>query len=273
MPHIRARNDSDVFVAQRIATLFTSGINAYVALTEADPGLAGPEFAEAGFAPGRWSPGDLCRIRSHGLYGNVEQELDRAVTLHRLGPGAEDLRSARDPHAPLTVPEGLDLGVLHDGILRDYRLVCAPVDLGAGAPDPVTGTAHTSAEPGAEGSNDGVIGPGRTDRGSGGPLQDRAGGVRRGAAGNPGPTGAGPVGAAGQEGAGPGRSPGPAPSCRTPAGQPAFGTTTARPATSPDSSFRYASRASSMPNRSTSGRICPARYMSTTSHRSSTVPQ
>lgn len=51
------------------------------------------------------------------------------------------------------------------------------------------------------------------------------------------------------------------------------GTTTARPDSSPASIFLYASSPFSSVNRSTSGLICPALYMSTTSWSSSIVPQ
>ncbi|MBQ1079647.1 penicillin acylase family protein [Nocardiopsis sp. B62] len=142
---------------RRIAELFTTGINAYVDLTEREPGLLGPEFAELGFAPCRWAPEDLARIRSHGLYANVEKELARALTLRDLGPEAEDLRAVREPSGPLRVPEGLDLDVLHPEVLDVYRLACAPLDLSGAAPP------RAPHEP--DGSNNWVIGAQRTATG------------------------------------------------------------------------------------------------------------
>jgi hypothetical protein len=55
--------------------------------------------------------------------------------------------------------------------------------------------------------------------------------------------------------------------------QAACGTTTARPEISPACSLRYASSPSSRLKRCTSGTICPATYIATTSCRSSMVPQ
>ncbi|GAB3062413.1 penicillin acylase family protein [Sediminivirga luteola] len=140
--------------AKRIATCFVAGINAWIAATEENPELLGPDFQAAGFTPGRWRPEDLCLIRSHGLYGNVEKELTRAITLHRWGAGAEDLRAVREPGPPAPVPEGLDLSVFHQAVLDDYRLACAPVTFGAGAGRPVGGRER---EP--DGSNNWVVGP------------------------------------------------------------------------------------------------------------------
>ncbi|MFE1166668.1 penicillin acylase family protein [Nocardiopsis sp. NPDC058789] len=142
---------------RRTAELFTSGINAYVALTEREPALLGPEFAELGFTPARWAPEDLARIRSHGLHANVEKELARALTLRDFGPGVEDLRAVREPEGPLRVPEGLDLDVLHPEVLDVYRLACAPLDLSGAAP------CTTPPEP--DGSNNWVIGAERTATG------------------------------------------------------------------------------------------------------------
>lgn len=142
---------------REVAELFTAGINAYVELTEREPGLLGPEFTALGFTPGRWSPGDLARIRSHGLYGNVEKELARAITLRDLGAEGEDLRAVREPEGPLHVPEGLDLSVFHTGVLDTYRLACSPVDL--------SGTEARPAPLEPDGSNNWVIGAERTATG------------------------------------------------------------------------------------------------------------
>ncbi|MEU3019197.1 penicillin acylase family protein [Nocardiopsis sp. NPDC007018] len=139
------------------AVSFTAGINAYVALTEREPGLLGPEFGALGYRPSRWRPEDLARVRSHGLYANVEKELARALTLRDLGPEAEDLRAVREPEGPLRVPEGLDLDVLHPGVLDVYRLACAPVDL--------SGSATVPVPPEPDGSNNWVIGGERTATG------------------------------------------------------------------------------------------------------------
>ncbi|HEX6933482.1 MAG TPA: penicillin acylase family protein [Streptosporangiaceae bacterium] len=112
-----------------IATAFTSGINAYVALTRDDPSRLPLEFRELGYEPAFWAPSDVARIRSHGLFHNVAHEVARALTLRDFGPAAGELWRRRDPGGELTVPEGLDLSVIPDDVLRDYTLAVAPAQL------------------------------------------------------------------------------------------------------------------------------------------------
>lgn len=113
-----------------IATAFTAGINAYVAMARQDPSLLPLEFGELGYEPADWAPSDVVRIRSHGLFHNVTEEVARALTLRDFGPGAEDLRRLREPRGELAVPEGLDLRVIPDDVLRDYLLAFRPAQAG-----------------------------------------------------------------------------------------------------------------------------------------------
>jgi penicillin amidase len=53
--------------AKRIAEAFTDGINAFIDMTGEDPSLLPPEFALLDYAPARWKPADVVRIRSHGI--------------------------------------------------------------------------------------------------------------------------------------------------------------------------------------------------------------
>ena len=64
--------------AKPIAEAFTTGINAYVALTEQNPDLLPPEFELLGYRPAKWQASDVVRIRSHGLLRNVPMEVRRA---------------------------------------------------------------------------------------------------------------------------------------------------------------------------------------------------
>ena len=59
---------------KRVVTAFVSGVNEYVRLTEDDPDLLPEEFRLAGYRPAYWSPEDVARIRSHGLYKNLTFE-------------------------------------------------------------------------------------------------------------------------------------------------------------------------------------------------------
>ncbi|MCZ2860307.1 penicillin acylase family protein [Blastococcus sp. VKM Ac-2987] len=111
---------------KRVVSAFVAGINAFVRLTREDPSHLPPEFVELGYLPALWEPADVARIRSHGLFYNLEQEVARARTLRDFGPEVEDLRRVREPGAPLVVPDGLDLSLIPDDVLRVYRLATTP---------------------------------------------------------------------------------------------------------------------------------------------------
>jgi penicillin G amidase len=145
--------------AKRIVTAFTAGINAYVAMTRADPGLLPLEFRELGYEPTFWEPSDVARIRSHGLTSNLLHEVARARVLRDFGAAAEELRRRREPWRELTVPDGLDLSVIPADVLRDYLLATMPAQLGA----PVASPAPVSAD--AAGSNNWVLSAARTATG------------------------------------------------------------------------------------------------------------
>jgi penicillin amidase len=138
--------------AERVTGAFVRGVNAFVALCREHTEHLPPEFTELGYLPAFWAPSDVARIRSHGLFYNLEQEVARALTLRNHGPAVEDLRSVREPGPhELTVPDGLDLGVIPDDVLTVYRLATTPPGLGPRG--------------GLDGSNNWVIGPSRTATG------------------------------------------------------------------------------------------------------------
>lgn len=116
-----------------IATAFTAGINAYVAMIQHDPSRLPLEFRELGYEPAFWAPSDVVRIRSHGLFHNVTQEVARALMLRDFGPAAEELRRWREAGGELTVPDGLDLSVIPADVLRDYMLAMSPAQAGEGS--------------------------------------------------------------------------------------------------------------------------------------------
>ena len=141
---------------KRAATAFVEGINAFVRLTRDVPALLPPEFRELDYLPAFWSPPDVARIRGHGLYYNLRDEVARALTLRDFPAEVEELRRRREPDRPLTVPDGLDLDLIPDDVLRVYELATtAPV-------------IETPEAPGAvlpEGSNNWVVGARRTASG------------------------------------------------------------------------------------------------------------
>lgn len=113
---------------REIVTAFVEGINAYVHWVLDHPEALPPEFAVRGYRPAYWAPQDVLLVRTHGLFYNAEQEVARARTLHDHGPEAEAVRQAREPAAPLAVPEGLDLGLIDESVLATYRLAFSPVN-------------------------------------------------------------------------------------------------------------------------------------------------
>lgn len=117
---------------------FARGINAFIELTQQDLSLLPVEFKELDYRPQLWSAADITRIRSHGLYQNVRNEVARARVLRDYGPKVEDLRRQREPARPLRIPEGLDLDSIPADVLAVYNLVSSPPDFSSAvgaAPD------------------------------------------------------------------------------------------------------------------------------------------
>ncbi|GEL21237.1 penicillin amidase [Pseudonocardia sulfidoxydans NBRC 16205] len=113
---------------KRIASAFVAGVNAYVDMVCASPDLLPPEFRRHGYLPARWKAEDVARIRSHGLFQNVREEVARARTIRDYGIPVEELRKVREPFVPLTVPEGLDLDAIPDDVLDVYELATSAPD-------------------------------------------------------------------------------------------------------------------------------------------------
>jgi penicillin G amidase len=144
---------------KRASTAFVEGINSYVRLTRQDPALLPVEFRELGYRPALWDPTDVARIRSHGLFYNLREEVTRALTLRDFSPEVEELRRRREPDRPLTVPDGLELSLIPDDVLRVYDLATTPPVFAPPAPD----DAAVGVLP--EGSNNWVLAGSRTATG------------------------------------------------------------------------------------------------------------
>ncbi|HWD07403.1 MAG TPA: penicillin acylase family protein [Amycolatopsis sp.] len=143
-----------------VVSAFVTGINAYVHWVSERPGRLPPEFRRWGFRPALWEPEDVVRIRTHGLFFNVEHEVARSMTIRDAGECAERVRQAREPDAPYAVPAGLDLDSIGDDLLRTYRLAFSPVQYPADGPPadpPPIGS--------GDGSNNWVIGSERSATG------------------------------------------------------------------------------------------------------------
>lgn len=114
--------------SREAVTAFVAGINEWVEQTRRDPSLLPPEFEALGHTPSYWTPADIVRARSHGLYGNLESELTRALTVREYGASAEHVRQVLEPEVDIVVPDGLDLNVLDESVLDTYRLAMGPID-------------------------------------------------------------------------------------------------------------------------------------------------
>jgi len=113
--------------AKRIAQVFTSGINAYIALTEQNENLLPPEFHLLNYQPQRWQPEDVVRIRSNGLWRNITNEVWRArmACANRLEEAGR--WKQLEPAWQTRIPKGLDPCVIPTNVLSKYKLAKAPV--------------------------------------------------------------------------------------------------------------------------------------------------
>ena len=154
--------------AQRVATAFVAGVNAFVATTESQPEMLPVEFALMGYKPARWTASDVVRIRHHGLTLNFSSEVDRAAAYCAggttpAGQRIDWLRRELVPPVTPVVPEGLDVCALPTAELkRAYALATASARFDKEAP-PFAST--TADDRGPYGSNNWTIAPGRTTTG------------------------------------------------------------------------------------------------------------
>ena len=149
--------------AKRIAEAFVAGINAFVAQIERDPSLLPPEFELLGYRPDRWQASDVVRIRSHGLWRNVESEVTRAQVTCRFGPEIDTLRRKLVPDWTAMVPEGLDPCSIPAEVLRDYELATSGVKFEE--PEAAAAVKDSDASRFGVGSNNWAVSPARTATG------------------------------------------------------------------------------------------------------------
>lgn len=93
--------------AEDICARFVAGINAYIALCEADSSLIPPEFGILGTKPALWRAEDVVRIRSHGLTRNALWEVQRLHVLARADAKTDLLRKYLYPPVETLVPDGI----------------------------------------------------------------------------------------------------------------------------------------------------------------------
>jgi len=158
--------------AQRIATRFVAGINAYIDLAARDASRLPFEFGHFGYAPEKWAPEDVVRIRSHGLTRNFTSEVARSLVTCHADLKADQVRVQLQPPWQTRLPEGTD-PCLPPDVMRVYNLATQGVvvsgrDIRRSAVD--GGELRLAvAEPASplppEGSNAWVVAPTRTSTG------------------------------------------------------------------------------------------------------------
>jgi len=113
--------------AKRIATAFANGVNAYIDYLDANPEKLPIEFSILDYRPAKWNAEDIVRIRSHGLWRNVSNELNRALILCEHGKVATNLWKKLEPSWDAIIPSGFNACDFNPDILDVYELAKQPV--------------------------------------------------------------------------------------------------------------------------------------------------
>lgn len=161
--------------AQRVATRFVAGVNSYIDWITSPPNQMPIEFRLLGYAPSKWQPNDVVRIRSHGLTRNLASEVSRANTVCKTarenGLNYDVVRVGLQPAWETRIPDGLNPCLPAD-LLRTFTLATQSVRLTHEAVR--TGGAESSGiirsreeAPGefADGSNNWAIAPAKSATG------------------------------------------------------------------------------------------------------------
>ncbi|MEW6763390.1 MAG: penicillin acylase family protein [Pseudomonadota bacterium] len=148
--------------AYKTSARFVAGINAYIDYIARKPELLPFEFRQLRYAPAKWRPEDVVRIRSHGLTRNLTQEFARSRVVCRAGLAADAVRAKLSPSWTTRVPEGLD-PCLPEDALEVFHLATENVRFDRQSLQ--VARVSTPGEETLEGSNNWVIAPSRTSTG------------------------------------------------------------------------------------------------------------
>ena len=113
--------------AKKIASAFVNGVNAYIDYVDKNPNKLPIEFDLLNYKPTKWKASDIVRIRSHGLWRNVSNELNRSLILCQHGQEAVNLWKKLEPSWEIIIPNGFDACSFSHDILDVYYLAKAPV--------------------------------------------------------------------------------------------------------------------------------------------------
>ena len=155
--------------AKRIATRFVEGINAYIDLVGREPSKLPFEFGHFGYAPEKWQPEDVVRIRSHGLSRNLGSEVARALVACRSDLQSDQVRIRLSPRWETKIPEGLNPCIPAE-VMRVYTLATQGVlvagrDGRRSAIERAVNLAADERSAPPEGSNAWVVAPARSATG------------------------------------------------------------------------------------------------------------
>ena len=139
---------------------FTRGINAYVALANAEPERLPVEFVACGFGPSTWAPEDVVRCRAHARVRNLDTEVARANVAAAHGMAQAALVKNLDPPWTLRYPDGVEGEAIPREVLATYKLATMLLNFDkAGLAPPVSDLS------GLDGSNNWALRPERSTTG------------------------------------------------------------------------------------------------------------
>ncbi len=111
---------------KKIFQAFVDGINAYIDLTRKNPKLLPLEFQLTCSTPGYWTIRSPL-IRIFGLTRNISSEVRYAQLVNLMGADAVEKLVLFEPPTKLEVPAGVDLSLINNNVLTNYRLARAGV--------------------------------------------------------------------------------------------------------------------------------------------------
>jgi len=133
--------------SEQIAQNFAAGVNAYIDWLNGHPDKMPIEFKMLNYKPVPWAAEDVVRIRSHGLTGNLTDEVARARVACAADLKWDEIRFKLEPPWQTRVPEGLDPCLPKD-VLKVFDLATQNVRF---TPGSMTGV---SRQPSAASSDD-----------------------------------------------------------------------------------------------------------------------
>jgi len=113
--------------AKKISESFINGINAYIDHIDDNPDKLPIEFNILEYKPSKWKASDIVRIRSHGLWRNVENEVLRTKLLCSYNIKQLQQWKRLEPEWNITIPHNFDACSFQGDILETYILATGPV--------------------------------------------------------------------------------------------------------------------------------------------------